>query len=460
MDKKKKYTGVELMRDAPVGTAIIRLALPMMITMIAQALYNMTDVFFIGQTNDSNMVAAVALASPLFMLSQALGNVFATGGANYISRTLGAKKYDEARHASVVSFYTAFGVGVVLTIILLLFKTPILRLIGVSDATFEHTDDYFTVVSIFMAFATTGAVMSSQVRSEGETKKAMFIMLVGIVLNVIFDPIFILTLDMGTVGAAWATVAGQCVSYFLGLKYFASKHSLLSIHPRDFKPNKEMMRQILSIGIPAGISNIIMSVSNILGNRVLVGYGDYVVAGNGVFMRVAGLFFMFIFAIVMGYQPFAGYNYGANQHDRLRKGFLITVALSTGMCIVGAIILRIFGDSFIWFFIDDHNTIEAGTAILKVFIYGLPFIGAQVTLMVTFQALGKPIRAMIITIGRQLLFYVPLLFILNELFGFDGYTWTQPAADFLTTGIAIALGMSLLKSMRGKEDDEIHKLEV
>lgn len=452
MNGRKKYTGVELMGTVPVGKAIIRLALPMMAAMLAQSIYNMTDMFFIGQTKDPNMVAAVSLTFPLFMLSQALGNIFATGGSSYISRTLGAKKIDEAKHAAAVSFYAAFGIGLLLTVILWIFKAQILRLIGSSDATFAHTDDYFSVVVLFMALATTGAVMSGQMRSEGETRKAMIQQLIGIVLNIILDPIFILLFKMGTAGAAWATVAGQAASFVFGVRYFLSKKTLLSIKPADFRPNKKMLLQILAIGVPAGLSNIIMSVSHIMGNRVAAGFGDYVVAGSGVQMRVASMVFMLIFALVQGYQPFAGYNYGAKQFDRLRKGFRLTLIYATGLCIAGSVVLGLFGDSFIRFFIDDMQTIEAGAKIMRIFVLGLPFVGLQVTLMVSFQAFGKPVQAMVVTMGRQVLFFLPLLYLLTHLFGFNGFVWAQPAADILTTGIAALLGISLLKILHGAQE--------
>jgi putative MATE family efflux protein len=446
----KKYSGIELMETAPVGTAIIRLSLPMVAAMLAQAIYSMTDMFFIGQTGDPNMVAAVTLVFPLFMLSQALGNIFATGGSSYISRLLGAGKYNEARNASAVSFCLAFGIGLLLTIILWIFKTPILRLIGASDETFTYTNDYFSVIVLFMAFAAAGTVMSGQMRSEGATQKAMTLQFIGIVLNIILDPILILHLEMGTEGAAWATVAGQSASFVYGISYFLSKKTVLSIKPANCKPNKEMLVQILSIGIPVGLNNIMMSLSNILANRIAVVYGDYVVAGNGLQMRVGSLFVMLVFAFVQGYQPFAGYNFGAKQFARLRKGLKLTLVYTTGVCVAGSIILGLFGHSVIGFFIDDAQTIETGAKMLSIFIRCLPFLGPQLTLMVSFQALGMPVQAMVVTMGRQFLFFVPLLYVLNHLFGFEGFIWAQPAADILTTVIAVVLIRPLLRIMRGE----------
>jgi putative MATE family efflux protein len=445
----KKYSGIELMETAPVGTAIIRLALPKIAAMLAQAVYNMTDMFFIGQTGDPNMVAAVSLAFPLFMLSQALGNLFATGSSSYISRMLGAKKIDEARVTASVSFYTALGVGLLVSMVLWIFKTPVLRLIGASPATFTYTDDYFSVVNIFMALAAGGTVLSGQMRSEGATHKAMTAMLIGIALNILLDPMLILWCNLGTAGAAWATVAGQAASFVYGVCYFRSKKTLLSVKPGDYKPNKTMMAQMLSIGIPAGLSNIIMSVSNILGNRIAVSYGDFVVAGIGVQMRIASLYFMLVFALTQGYQPFAGFNFGAKNYGRLRKGFKLTLLYATLVCITGSVILRLWGDRFIRFFINDAATIAAGTAMMHTFVWGLPFIGSQITLMVSFQSFGKSVQAMVITLGRQFLFYIPLLYLLNYLLGFNGFIWAQPAADMLTTGIALALSRPLFRLMRG-----------
>jgi putative MATE family efflux protein len=445
----KKYSGIELMETVPAGTAIIRLALPMVAAMLAQAIYNMTDMFFIGQTGDPNMVAAVSLVFPLFMISQALGNVFAAGGSSYISRLLGAKKTEEARHTSSVSFYCSFGIGSLLALILLIVKKPALYLIGASDATFSYTNDYFSIVNIFMPIAAAGTVLGGQMRSEGATDKAMRSMLIGIGLNIVLDPILIFWLNLGTAGAAWATVAGQAVSFAYGVRYFLSKKTLLSVKPSDCRPDKTMWFQILSIGIPAGLSNIIMSISNILGNRIAAGYGDFVIAGIGVQMRVASLYFMLVFALVQGWQPFAGFNYGAKNHDRLRRGFKLTVIYATVLCIAGSFILRFSGNAFIRFFINDGPTIEAGQAMMHTFVWGLPFVGSQVTLMVSFQSFGKSVQAMIITLGRQLLFYIPLLYLLNHLFAFNGFIWAQPAADILTTGIALILSRPLFRIMRG-----------
>ena len=448
MKNKISYSGIELMANAPVGTAIIRLALPMMIAMLGQAIFSITDIFFIGQVDNHNMLAAVSLAFPLYMLSQAIGNIFATGGSTYISRMLGMKENKEALYASSVSFYTSFGIGILTSVILWVFKEPLLWQIGASEATFMFTDDYLSPILLSMPLAVVSVVMSGILRSEGETKKAMILQLIGIIMNIILDYIFIIRLELGTAGAGWATVGGQCTSFIYGIHYFLLKKSILSIKFADYKPNKVMMFQMLTIGIPAGLSNIIMSISNILVNRIAASYGDFVVAGYGVQLRISGILFLLVFAIVMGFQPFAGFNYGAKQFVRLREGFKLTIIYSTAVCIIGFLVLLFFGTDIIKIFVNDMETVEAGSAIMHAFVWGIPFMGVQVTLMASFQALGKPFQAMIISMGRQLLFYIPLLYMLNHFFGFIGFIWAQPIADILTTGIAVVLGISLIKIMK------------
>jgi putative MATE family efflux protein len=443
-----KYTGTQLMENAPVSEAIIRLALPMMAAMLAQSIYNMTDMFFIGQTGDPNMVAAVSLVFPVFMLSQALGNVFASGGSSYISRLLGTKYTEEAKKTSAVSFYFSLAAGLLLTALLLYFKTPVLRLSGTSEGTFAHADGYFSIVALFMPFAVTSVLFSGLMRSEGATGRAMILQLAGIALNIVLDPIFILALGWGTMGAAWATIAGQLASFAYGLWYFCSKKTVLSIGFAHNKANKAMLREIFFIGFPVGVSNILMSAASVLSNRIAAGYGDYVVAGFGVQMRIASMGFMLVFALTQGYQPFAGFNYGAKNFDRLKKGFKITLVFSTVLCALGSLTFFFFGDALIRAFINDTKTIEAGAAMLRVFIIGLLFLGIQTTLMTTFQAMGKSMAAMIISLGRQLLFYVPALYILNALFGFNGFIFALPAADILTALLALCLSRPLVGMMR------------
>jgi putative MATE family efflux protein len=443
----KRTDGITLMESTPVPISILRLALPMMLASVAQMVYNMTDTFFIGQTGDPNMVAGISLAMPLFMFSQGIGNIFALGAASYISRMLGAKNTDEARHTSAVSFYVTLGIGGIITALLMFLQNPILHIIGTSDVTFPYASDYFSIISIFISFAMVNIALNGQVRAEGESTTAMISMLIGIILNIILDPIFILYFGWGVKGAAWATVIGIIASVCYYLFYYARGRSHLSIHIRYFVPNRKMLGEILKIGVPAAISNFVFTVAAVVGNIVAASYGDYVVAGSGISMRITMLSFILIMNLAMGYMPFAGFNFGAKNMKRLSSGLKITILYSTSLALFFTVVFFFFGKNIMVLFIRDVQTIDAGSKMMRAFLVGMPLLGVQMTIMVTFQALGKPIHATVVNLGRQFLIYLPLLFLLNSIFGFTGFIYAQPIADIVTTMVAVLLSVSLFKNI-------------
>jgi putative MATE family efflux protein len=436
------------MESAPVHTSIIKLALPMMLGMIAQLVYNITDTFFIGQTGDPNMVAGISLTMPLFILSQGLGNIFGVGASSYISRLLGARKGERAKQTNAVSFYTTICVGLVFTALIFIFRGPILRISGASDVTFVYADDYFSIIGAFTVFSLISISLSGQIRAEGATNVAMYGMLIGIMLNVILDPIFILVFGWGAAGAAWATIIGGAASALFLMLYTASKRSALSISFRDFKPDARIYAEILKIGIPSAVSNVVMSFSAVFANRIAASYGDFVVAGKGVALRVESISFMLIMALAMGYQPFAGFNYGAGNYPRLRSGFKVTLLFSTALALFFTLVFAFFGKTLIGFFISDGATVDAGWRFMYAFAMGLPVMGLQMTLMVTFQALGKPVLSTIVSLGRQCIFYLPLLFILNYVWHFEGFMYSQPLADILTALVAVLLGLKMFAGLK------------
>jgi putative MATE family efflux protein len=415
--------------------------------MLAQIIYNLSDTFFVGQTGNPDMIAGVLITFPLFILSQGIGNIFGVGASNYISRKLGENNQDEAKRTNAVAFYTNIFIGILFMIVILLFKTPLLHLIGTSHATFQYADDYFSIIALFLPFSMLNTSLAAQIRSEGAVNKAMIGMVLGIALNVILDPLFILVLNWGAAGAAWATVIGNIVSVTYFIIYFFSKQSLLSISPGQCKPNKQMYLEIMKIGIPASLSNAIMSIALILNNIIAAGYGDHVVAGSGINLRIVSVCYTMIMALAMGFQPFAGFNYGAKNYKRLRDGMVITFLYTTILGCFFVSIIIIFGKNLFMFFINDDATIQTGIKIMRAFIWGIPFLGIAMTLTIAFQALGKSKEAIIVTLGRQCLFYIPSLYLLNYLWGFDGFIYTQSIADIVTTIIAIILSFPLLREI-------------
>ena len=294
-------------------------------------------------------------------------------------------------------------------------------------------------------------------RSEGATGRAMIGMVIGLGANIVLDPLFIFVFGLGVVGAAWATAIGN----FLGMAYFVmhflSRKTVLSIRPTDFKPSKRIFSESFKIGLPAALSTLIMGLSMVLSNVLASSYSDFIVAGNGAQMRVNSMCIMLMLGLAQGYQPFAGYNYGAKNYHRLRTGLMTTMVYSTALACFFTVVFLLFGREILSVIItnpEDIAALDAGTKILRAFALGAPFIGVQMTMMVTFQASGKAVRAMLLSLGRQCLLYIPLLFTLNALFGFDGYIFAQPIADVLAMVAALLMSISFIREMRARHEDE------
>lgn len=455
MDDRK----LKLMGQAPVKSAIIRLAIPTMLASVVQILYNLTDTLFIGMLGDKDLVAAISLAIPLVFVLVAVGNVFGVGAASYISRQLGAGKFEEARHANAVAAYTAAGGGAVLSAAMFIFRGPLLSIVGTSPDTFGPTMGYFGILIAFGPLLILQVALAGLVRSEGATSKAMWGMVIGLGSNIILDPLFIFEFGMGIEGAAWATVIGNGLGTLFYLLHFMKGRTVLSIKREDFKPSARIYSQTFEIGIPAALSMLIMSASFIVGNIFAAGYGDDVVAGFGINQRINSTCIMLIIGLTQGYQPFAGYNFGAKHYHRLAKGLKTTMLYSTVLAAVFLIAFQLFAREIVSVFLQGEagsveSTVEAGVKFLKAFSLGLPFIGLQITFMVTFQATGKALRALLIALGRQLLIFLPLLVLLDRLFGFGGLIYAQPAADIISTIGAVLMSISFLKQLKELERAE------
>ena len=320
----------DLFEKTSVPKAVALMAIPTIVTMLVVVIYNMADTFFIGQTGDAMQVAAVSLATPVFMVFMALGNLFGIGGSSAISRALGEKNEQRARHISAFCCYGSLGVGILMTLIFILFMDGILKMIGASPATIDYARQYLTFVAIGAPFVMFGTAYGNIVRGEGAAKESMIGNLIGTITNIILDPIMILWLGWGVSGAAVATVLGNVAACIFYLYYLLhKKETVLSIKPSDFQWKNRIASGVFSIGIPASLNNILMSCANILLNKVLISYGDTPVAAMGIAMKANMIVILLQIGLCAGIQPLIGYNYGARNVKRLKKVFFFT-----GLCAV------------------------------------------------------------------------------------------------------------------------------
>lgn len=436
-----------LFEDAPVAKAVATMAVPTIISMLVVVIYNMADTFFIGQTNDAMQVAAVSLATPVFMVFMALGNLFGIGGSSAISRALGEKRLERARQMSSFCCYASLGLGVIMMLLFLLGMDGILHMIGASENTYEYARQYLIYISFGGPFIMFSTAFGNILRGEGAAKESMIGNMIGTFVNIILDPIMILGLGWGVTGAAVATVIGNIAASLFYLRHFLKKKSSLSIHWKDFRMGERIATGIMAIGIPASLNNILMSCANVVLNNVLAQYGDKPVAAMGVAMKANMLVVLLQIGLCAGIQPLIGYNYGARNSKRLKKVFFFT-----GLCAVlmgtGLTVLMVAArEAVIRAFINDSQVVEYGIQMVIALQISGPVIGILFLCINTIQGMGKALPSLVLTICRQGLVFIPMVFLLNRLFRLDGVVYAQAVADFISIVLSVVICILIIRRM-------------
>ncbi len=440
-----KTDRIALLAEAPVTKAIMVMSLPVVLGMMVQVLYNLVDTFFIGKLGDPNQLAAANLAMPVFILMMALGGMIGTGGSSYISRSLGEKRQGQADKTLTIGFFLCIILGAIVTVIGILFLKPLVAILGASSETSAFTADYVLVLFLGGIPIMTNYALGQLLRSEGDAMGSMFGMFLGTVTNIILDPLFIFAFGLGVRGAAIATVLGNLVALIFYLMRYARRKTLLQIKPKLFSFDKTIFREIFSIGIPSSLSQLLMGFAMIVLNNIAAGYSDIVVAGLGVSTRIMSIGTFIFMGFAAGCQPLVGYNYGAKNFTRVRAIIVQGVIITSVIGIVLSILLGVFARSITGVFTTTSEVVDTATIILRALIISLPFVGGQMLSTVTVQALGKALPALFLSISRQGLFFLPLLLILNALFGFNGFIYAQPVTDVLMFMVSASLLWSILR---------------
>ncbi|MDY0094467.1 MAG: MATE family efflux transporter [Candidatus Vecturithrix sp.] len=435
---------IHILAAMPVQQAILKLAIPTMLGMVVQIFYNITDTFFVGKLNDHNQVAAIAIVMPIFMMSMALSGIFGNGGASYLSRLLGQKAYETAKQTLATAWFSCLVLGVIVTIMGLWWMPTILSLSGASEQTVPFAAAYLRIILIGNVIIMVNFCAGQLLRAEGAAKEAMFGMAIGTVTNIILDPVFIFGLRQGVAGAAIATVIGNAIALGYYISYYMRGKSLIPLSWRYISCRWLLYREITKVGIPASINQLLMSSSHILVNNIAVSYGDIVVAAMGIDMRIFTIPIMLSIGLAVGAQPLIGYSYGANNLPRLKASVKIAATMATGIVICFTVLFALFPRQLIGLFIQDPAVISTGTTILFAMLIGLPFIGLQVVMMNAFQAMGKGLPALLVSLSRQGIIFVPAILFLNMFFGFSGFIYAQAVADVLTVLFSATLFLRLI----------------
>ena len=373
------------------------------------------------------------------------------GGSAAISIFMGQDDTPRIKKVSAFCFYGSLGFGVVAAAIIIIFMNPLLSVLGGTDSTWQFAKDYLFWIAVGAPFILLANAFGHLVRGEGAATASMLGGMIGTVANIILDPIFILTFNMGTAGAAIATVLGNVFGCFYYVYYLAKKSPLLSMKLKYLKNCFKIAKRVLSIGLPAGINSALMSISTVFLNNALVGYGDKAVAAMGIVTK-AYLFIVFIhMGITNGIQPLLGYCYGAGNKRRF-TGILKFSGILTVVCgsVLSAVYI-IFSPQVVALFIDDVEVIAYGTHMLIATSISGPILGLLFLAINSMQALGRPMPATVLSLCRQGLFFIPLLFVLDATLGLHGVNYTQPVSDYLAIVIALFMLFSSIKKWQPSE---------
>ena len=448
-----------------IPKAVAALAIPSVLGMLINIIYNLADTFFVGQTGDANQVAAVSISTPLFLLTMAVGNLFGVGGCAFISRSLGEGDRDKIKTISSFCIYSSIASGIVMFLLFMLFREKVLRLVGASDNTIGYASDYLFWIAIGSPLIVTGFATSNLIRGEGAAKDSVIGNIIGQIANIVLDPIFIMNkgdmlfgfempfgLGKGSEGAAIATVLGNSLSFLYFLIYFFRGKSILSITPKRFSVKNGIAKGVISVGLPASVTNLLMSLSNIFINMFLAKYSDNAVAAMGVAMKANMLVVMLQIGVAAGVQPLIGYCYGAKNYRRMNGS--IKFAMACNIAIGAAVTLFYIGfrKQVISIFIDDAQVINYGVKMLTALMVPGTVIGIMFVINFSFQGMGKGIQSLILAVSRQGLVYFPLLFIMDKIRGLDGIIWAQPCADAVCVVLSIIMFSVTLKNLKKQTD--------
>ncbi|ADC51064.1 Na+-driven multidrug efflux pump [Alkalihalophilus pseudofirmus OF4] len=451
----------EKMKSDKLGTESIPkllrdLSIPAMIGMFVMALYNVVDTIFISYGVGIEAVAGVTIAFPVMMIIMAVSAAMGIGGASVISRRLGEKRGDEANQVfgniiSIILLISIIGVIASFT-----FLEPMLVLFGASPDILPYAVEYMFPIMLGTFFFSFAFATNNIVRSEGNAKFAINTMIIPAVLNIILDPIFIFGLNMGVQGAAVATVISQAAVTVVILRYYLTGQSSLSLAWEDLKIKWSIVKEVVSVGMPAFVQQASGSIMMIAINTMLIQYGsDLYVGIFGIIQRILMFAVMPIIGVMQGMMPIVGYNYGAKQFERMRETIWLTLKVVVISSVVIFLSMMIFPAWFMRIFTADPEVIEAGASAMRILFLTFFVVGVQVVAGGLYQALGKPKPALILSLSRQIVFLIPLVLILPRFFGVSGVWIAFPIADVLSFVLASVL---LYKDrdtilVKGKEEE-------
>ena len=439
MTNEKK---IELFEKKSIPAAVAQLAVPTIVSSLIMVLYNLADTFFVGALNDPIESAAVTLAAPVMLAFNAIINLFGVGTGSFMSRALGKKDYETVRNTSAFGFYMAVIAASLYAILCTCLQTPLLRLLGADSTTVEATLSYmFWTVSLGAVPSILNVVLGNLIRSEGESLNASIGTISGCILNIILDPIFILPqfLGLGATGAGIATFISNCVAcaYFLAFLIKKRGKTFVSLNPARFKFNKEIIVAVMSVGIPAAVQNLLNVTGMTVLNQFTSEFGADAVAAMGITHKINMVPMYVSMGLGQGIMPLVGYNYAKGDYPRMKNAITFTAKISVGFILIATALYYVYAGPIITLFMKNESIVSYGSAFLRGFCLGLPFLCIDFLAVGIFQAVGMGKESFVFAILRNIALEIPALFILNKLWPLYGLSYSQLCAELVLAVAAI-----------------------
>lgn len=442
---------IELLSSTPIPKAPLAMGIPAMLGMLVNALYNLADAYFVSALGESQM-GAISVVFPIGQVIVGLGLLFGNGAASYISRLLGKGDKEKSNKAASTAIYSSIFAGAIVIIISLIFLKPILKLLGATESILPYAVTYSSIYIVSCIFNVFNVAMNNIVTSEGAAKTTMCALMSGAILNIVLDSIFINVLDLGVAGAAIATAVSQFVSTIIYLLYIFRRKSVFQFKLKDCCFSKEILTEIFKIGVPTLVFQILTSISITLINNTSSDYGDSAIAGMGVVTRLVSMGSLTVFGFIKGFQPIAGFSYGAKNITRLNNAIKVSIIWSTAFCTIYGLVLTLFSTPIASQFSENTEMITIASDSLKINGITFTLFGFYTVYSSLFLALGKGKEGFILGACRQGICFVPVILIAPMICGINGILYAQPIADVLSAIITIFMAVNLHKSLKTRKN--------
>lgn len=443
----------ELFESMPIPRAVMKLAIPTVLSSLVMVLYNLADTYFVGMLNNAVENAAVTLAAPLLLAFNAVNNLFGVGSSSMMSRSLGKKDYETVYRSAAFGFYCSIFAGLLFSIAYTLFQVPLLNLLGATEETLGATIGYARWTVTFGAVpAILNVVLAYLVRAEGAAMHASIGTMSGCFLNILLDPIFILPwgLNMGAEGAGLATFLSNCVAclYFFVLLYVKRGRTYVCVNPKMFSFKRHIVVGVCAVGIPASIQNLLNVTGMSVLNNFTSAFGSNAVAAMGIAQKINSVTVQIALGLSQGIMPLISYNYASGNIKRMKKTFFFTARIALVFLVLMEIAYYAGARTWVGLFMQDQQIVDYGARFLQGFCLGMPFLAIDFLAVGVFQACGLGKNAFLFAILRKVVLEIPALFILNALFPLYGLAYAQFAAELV---LAIAAVIVLARLFRKLE---------